>query len=167
MSPRVLAKIVLGMGLAFGSALSPAAVNTSLTGRWQYDGFFFEGHRYPNPNPDLTVQFTFYGEKSSHLIWHRKGDPGSCERKGIYEQRGEYLYQKVTWLNPKNLAECGRDPDMQLGRETLNRFEILPDELRLFFDLNGKEFIYILRRCGPPETECPGFSENFSVSLNI
>ena len=57
----------------------------------------------------------------------------------------QYLKQKVTWLNPANHVECSKDPDMRLGLETESRFLIQNEELHFFFDLNGKEFIYILR----------------------
>ncbi len=116
-----------------------------VAGSWQYDGFWFEGHRYPNPNPSLVLTFTFDEGGTSHLYWHRIGEPGFCERKAEYEIRGDLLYQKVTWLNPKNAMDCGRDPDMQLGKETLVKFTFNENELHFYFELNGKEFIYILK----------------------
>lgn len=165
----MISRIITVLALGLGSALSiPAQAGSVIEGTWKYDGFHYDGHRYPNPNPDLTLLFTFYGRSSSHLIWFRANESGFCERKGIFEIReNENLYQKVTWVNPANLGECGRDPDMQLHRETTVRFGVTEHELHLFLDLNGKEFIYILRRCGSPGTQCLNPPENSGTSPNI
>jgi hypothetical protein len=143
--------IVCGLGLGPAHASQAA----DITGIWQYDGFFFDGHRYPNPNPNLVLKFTFFPDLTSHLIWTRTGEPGFCERKAIYNVHDDFLYQKITWINPANNADCSKDTDMQMGRETDSRFAVEPDELHLFFELNGKEFIYILRRCDSSGTTCP------------
>lgn len=130
-----------------------------ILGTWQYDGFFFDGHRYPNPNPNLNLQFTFT-ETVSHLIWWRTGEAGFCEREADYSVEKDLLRQKVTWVNPANLFECSRDPDMHLGQETANPFVIENDELKFTFELNGKPFIYILRRCGSTGTMCLNRSQD-------
>lgn len=128
-----------------------AALSLSiLIGTWQYDGFFYEGQRYPNPNPSLVLTFDFLGNGESHLQWHREGEPGFCERRALYRVENDLLFQKVFWINPKNAADCAKDPDMQPDDETETRFEIQNGELHFFFDLNGKEFIYILKRTLPP-----------------
>ncbi len=153
LSKKVLIALVLG--LAFSNrGMGQPRTGGELHNTWQYDGFFFDGHRYPNPNPTLTLRFTFQPDGISHLIWFRGDEPGLCERKAEYQIRGDALYQKVIWLNPANRTDCSRDPDMQPNKETESRFSIENDELHLFFDLNGKEFIYILRRCGSAGTEC-------------
>lgn len=130
--------------LLLGLGAIPAH-SSSVVGEWSYDGFFYDGHRYPNPNPDLSLTFTFRENGISRLYWERTDESGFCEREALYELRGEFLYQKVIWLNPKNLPSCSKDPDMHMGQETESRFEVNTEELRLFFDLNGKEFIYILK----------------------
>ncbi len=129
---------------------SAATQNPPLVGTWQYDGFFYEGIRYPNPNPSLILTFSFLGNGISHLYWHRVGEEGFCERRADYWLEGHLLHQKVTWINPKNHRDCAKDPDMQPNHETETRFVIQGAELNFFFDLNGKEFLYILKRTLPP-----------------
>ena len=146
------------------SALSPAATPAPsgdlLLGSWLYDGFFYDGHRYPNPNPDLILRFTFRENGAAHLIWSRSGDPGFCERTSDYRTHDEnWLYQKVTWVNPANAPDCAKDPDMQPGKETDNPFSFEDNELRFHFELNGKPFLYILRRCDPNLTGCPSSAD--------
>lgn len=122
---------------------------TSIYGVWQYDGFHYEGHRYPNPNPDLFLTFTF-DDTQSRLFWKRQNETGFCERLAEFKVSDGYLWQKVTWLNPKNSFECGKDPDMRLGSETQVRFQITDEHLELYFDINGKEFIYLLKPIACP-----------------
>lgn len=124
-----------------------------VTGSWQYDGFFFEGHRYPNPNPSLVLVFTFREDGTSRLIWHRENEPGFCEREATYQIKDDYIHQKVSWLNPANASECSKDPDMRMGQETVSRFAVTGGELHFFFDLDGKQFIYILRGLDAREIE--------------
>jgi hypothetical protein len=120
-----------------------------ILGSWQYDGFFYQNHRYPNPNSDLKLTFTFDPGHTSRLFWKRDGTSGFCERKGTYNISGQVLTQTVTWLNPKNDPSCAQDPDMQMPRNTQNRIEIKPGtvtELDLHMDLNGDDFLYILNK---------------------
>lgn len=142
--------------LALSAGVLPAWGENALLGTWQYDGFFYDNHRYPNPNPNLILRFTFEPNGVSRLKWYRKDENGFCERLADYKiHDGDFLNQKVTWINPGNAPDCGKDPDMQMGKESDNRFSIQDGELSLHFELNGKEFLYILRRCDPNLTVCP------------
>lgn len=121
--------------------------NEDLIGQWRYDGFVYEGKRHPIPNPDLNLTFTFFPENRVRLFWNRNNEPGYCEREARYDLTDDKLYQKITWVNPNNAAECQKDPDMQMGTESVTPIrKVSPTELHLIFDLNGKEFDYILRR---------------------
>lgn len=129
--------------------LAPKAVaDVSIVGNWQYDGFFYEGNRYPNPNPKLVLTFTFNADGSERLYWARSGEKGFCERKGTYLITGDTLEQNATWINPDNDASCAQDPDMQMGQKTKNQFSLGPDgkELNIHMDIDGKPFIYILKQ---------------------
>lgn len=126
--------------------LAALITSGSLLGQWRYDGFIYEGKRYPLPNPNLHLTFTFSSEQKVRLFWMRDDEDGFCERDADYELRGDKLYQKVTWVNPKNAPVCQQDPDMRLGNETINGVRLLEDELFLLFEINGKEFDYILKR---------------------
>jgi hypothetical protein len=146
MSVLILAMVVV-QGLGITQAF--AASSRELLGRWQYDGFLYEGHRYPNPNPDLDLTFTFLVDGKSRLSWLRKNDGTFCERIADYQVVEEHLLQKVTWVNPKNASECRADSDMQLGQETDTVISIEEPELTFFVNLNGKPFLYILKRTFP------------------
>jgi hypothetical protein len=123
-----------------------AATQTDVLGVWQYDGFFYQNHRYPNPNPELKLTFTFLDDKTAQLYWKRDNEDGFCERKGTFEVQNDVLKQTVTWLNPANDASCAKDPDMQMPRTTENKFAVDKGELSLHMDLDGKDFIYILKK---------------------
>ncbi|MGE4131133.1 MAG: hypothetical protein AB7F86_05810 [Bdellovibrionales bacterium] len=116
-----------------------------LLGVWQYDGFFFDGHRYPNPNPEFELTFTFT-ETESRLKWHREDPTQFCERTASYTLENSVLTQTVTWLNPDNESSCSQDPDMQMGRTTSSPIRFAGEELQLVLSLDGKEFLYILKR---------------------
>ena len=137
------ALLILMGGLSY--MVAHAQESESLLGIWRYDGFFYEGNRYPNPNPELELEFTFYANGVSRLFWARKNESGFCECLASYRIAGNLLWQKVTWVNPDNLAECAQDQDMQLGRETQTSFSRPNDELWFRFELNGKPFDYILK----------------------
>lgn len=118
-----------------------------LSGVWQYDGFIYEQHRYPNPNPDLFLTFTFT-DGISRLFWRRNQESGFCERIADFSIDQNILHQKVTWTNPKNRSECAGDPDMRVGSDTQVRFRVTDQYLELYFEIRGKEFVYLLKRTG-------------------
>lgn len=156
MIPLLAVIVAFFSGLGFNPAHASFA-GQDLLATWQYDGFIHDGRRYPNPNPNLILIFSFTDDGFSQLLWYRTDEPGLCERKAEYSiDSGDILHQKVIWLNPANRPDCASDPDMKMGRETWIRYAVADHELHLFFDLNGKEFIYILRRCGSGGTRCPG-----------
>src|SRR5262245_30056746 len=101
-----------------------ALIIASILGTWQYDGFTFEGHRYPPSDPALIVTFTFSDDGLSRLRWQRSDEAGFCERVAEFKVENETLYQKVIWLNPENKFDCAKDPDMVLGKETWVRYGV-------------------------------------------
>lgn len=134
--------IVQGLGIFPAFAIG----QPNIVGKWQYDGFLYEGHRYPNPNPELELTFTFDKSGQDRLFWKRRNEDGFCERFATYQLVENHLYQKVTWVNPKNAVECAKDSDMRLGQETEIEISFDESELSFHFNLNGKTFLYILRR---------------------
>ncbi len=133
--------LIQGLGAVPALALSPA----DILGTWQYDGFLYAGHRYPNPNPDLELFFTFDTDGKSRLFWQRKNENVFCERVAEYRVFENRLTQKVIWVNPANAPECARDVDMQPGRESEIEVRIQGVDLVFLFDLDGKPFLYILK----------------------
>jgi hypothetical protein len=128
-----------------GAVPARAASAEDILGEWTYDGFLYEGTRYPKPNPDLTLTFTFYEDGTDRLYWHRAGETAFCERLAEYSADDSHLVQKVIWVNPANGHECSSDTDMRMGLETDTEFSFSGDELWLHLELNGKPFFYILK----------------------
>lgn len=152
MTATLLYFTLIMVGLAgTGGHASPS----DLLGTWRYDGFFYQNHRYENPNPELILTFTFKADGTNRLFWYRTNDPGFCEREANYYVSQDELTQKITWANPANRSDCAKDPDMQVGRTSTVRIDTLGDELHFLLELKGEPFHYILRRCSPSETNCP------------
>ena len=118
----------------------------TIVGTWRYAGFRYEDRQYPIPNPDLELLFTFREDGVSRLYWHRKNEPGFCERTADYRLDGNMLWQKNTWVNPANDGSCASDPDMQPGRETTTPIQLSQNDMAFVLELNGKEFLYRLTR---------------------
>ena len=117
-----------------------------LNGVWQYDGFFYEGHRYPNPNPNLELYFTFNSVSHVDVLYYsRKNEVGFCERRAEFSVKGNSLHQQITWINPANNAECQQDVDMQIRRASETPFSFNVGELWFHLEVNGKPFTYILK----------------------
>jgi hypothetical protein len=117
-----------------------------LLGTWQYDGYIYQGNRYPSPNPELYLTFTFRANGRVRLFWSRANENGFCEREAQYTIDQDRLFQKIDWVNPDNLPECQNDPDMQLGRESTTRIKVASGELYFYFHLDDDEFIYVLKQ---------------------
>jgi hypothetical protein len=116
-----------------------------LQGTWKYDYFFYQGNIQPLPNPDLDLRFTFNADGTVLLKWFYQGQIGFCERKANYRiQPDGSLYQKVTWLNPNNHFSCSKDADMQMGKESVNNFQINKGQLYLEMALGDEPFFIIL-----------------------
>jgi hypothetical protein len=135
---------ILILSLSFSaSAYEPS----DIWGKWQYDGFFFEEHRYPNPNPNLYLTFEFMDNSVMRLFWEYKDEAGRfCEKLARYVVKDSFFRQETYWLNPDNHFTCGQDPDMQNGKVTTNQFELVGTELHMIMSLNGKPFRYILKK---------------------
>jgi hypothetical protein len=129
---------------AIASAVALAA-SLNVVGNWQYDGFYYQEHRYENPNSNLVLVFTFNADGTERLFWSRTDEKGFCERKGTYTIEGDKLIQQTTWLNPDNDSSCSSDPDMQPNRTTETVIDMNDGNLNIHMDLNGAPFLYILK----------------------
>lgn len=137
----------LVMALVIGLATS-----ADLIGVWQYDGYIYQGQRYPSPNPDLYLTFTFRDDSRVRLFWNRRNESGFCEREAHYSLKQDQLFQRIDWVNPENLPECQNDPDMQLGRETTTKIRIASGELHFYLHIDDDDFIYVLKQGSKPIT---------------
>ena len=52
-----------------------------IVGEWQYDGFFYQGKRFANPNPNLILTFTFATDNTARLYWSRTDEKGLLRAK--------------------------------------------------------------------------------------
>lgn len=125
---------------------SEQSTSDAIIGHWQYVGHIYEGQVQDPINPDLILTFQFNDDGSDRLHWERKNEPGFCERHGQYEYSGEILIDQVTWVNPNNSFECGKDPDMRLGNKTQTR--LIYNEGKLYMDLplGDKTLTYIWQK---------------------
>lgn len=120
---------------------------TEITQTWLYTGFIYEENHYPAPNPNLQLTFEFTEKGLSKLRWKRSDENFFCERWAQYFLVDSILKQETIWLNPENDASCQKDPDMQMGRITINPIR-KPDTqtFHLYLELNGKPFIFVLNQ---------------------
>ena len=139
------------MTLALTFALCLIAPS-DLVGAWTYDGYIYRDDRYPLPNPNLHLTFTFRDDDQVRLFWTRRDETGFCEREAFYSIENDLLYQKIDWVNPDNRPDCQSDSDMQLGRESLTRVRIVGDELHFILNLDDEDFFYVLKKTTTPRT---------------
>lgn len=114
-----------------------------LQGAWKLSAMEYKGQNLPLPNPDLFLTWTFYANGTERLYWDRGGEE-FCERFAHFSVADGYLKEVTFALNPKNSIECSRDPDMQMGKETLTQIQILEKQLRLLIPMGEDELVYIL-----------------------
>lgn len=143
---RSIALIVLLFALMLFPKNLSASNKSQILGEWEYIGFIYDGQTQPKPNPKFFLSFTFRLDDRVRLYWKRADEDFFCERVALFEYSQDRLWQEVVWLNPENHGSCGSDPDMQMGRKTENQILIEDDILKIFMELNGKPFIYLLRR---------------------
>jgi len=49
-------------------------------------------------------------------------------------------------VNPANDISCGQDPDMQLGKKSINPISIVESNFHLDVGLAGEPFVYVFER---------------------
>jgi hypothetical protein len=117
----------------------------ALSGEWKYEELIYRGERIPRPDPNLSLTWTFYSNGTERLIWHR-GGKDFCERFSLYSYTSGILHENTFAINPNNAAECQKDPDMQLNRQTQTPLDITDTELLLHVPLGDEEIIYVLKK---------------------
>ncbi len=142
------ALLIFNLGMA--TAPAQGGLAEDIKGLWQYDGFLFEGNRYPLPNPDLLLTFDFRADGISQLYWKRADEQGFCERLANYQLNDDLLTQETIWINPKNASACSQDPDMRPNLKTVVKISLAQvndqtEELSMHLTVNGKPFLYILK----------------------
>lgn len=125
--------------------LSSATNIEDMIGTWRFYKYKFEGQVVPAPNPNLRLLMGFCEGGTQVLYWDRKGEPGFCERLAEFDVQGNQMFLKVFWINPENHMSCAKDPDMVMGKESVNRIEHIEGELHLYLELNGNDLIFIFK----------------------
>lgn len=120
---------------------SMGTASAALEGAWKLTGMNYRGEDIPLPNPDLNLQWTFFSNGTARLYWDR-GTPEFCERFSSFVHEGDFLKEEVFAVNPKNAVDCGKDPDMQVGRKTQTRIRLDGDS-RIFMHLQMGDDILI------------------------
>ena len=126
-------------GLAFFQNES----NSMILGKWKFVGYFYAGKFQEPPNPNLVLTFEFFENGVDLLHWHRTNEEGLCERKGNYTYDDQKLSDEVVWLNPDNVIECGRDPDMVLGKKLITPLRRKDDRLYMDLPLSEETLTYV------------------------
>lgn len=138
--------VILAAFLAAVPAAATPDAATVLDGRWKFAKMRYQDQLLDPPNPDLHIFFEFWGDGSDRLSWSRVGEKGFCDRRGKFAVGADRFTEVITWVNPANNPECGRDPDMQLGRETTNVYRIAEGRLEIDGNLGDETLTYIWER---------------------
>ncbi len=140
----LISNLIAFSGFVYADGLMSA--ERDIVGVWRFDRIILDGEERPPFNPDLIIEFNFREDGSDTLLWYRNNEKGFCERDGRYAFDGEFLRDKVTWVNPQNRFDCSRDPDMQLGRETSTPTVLKNGELYMTFQVDDQSLTYIWTR---------------------
>lgn len=122
-----------------------AGQETRLEGEWKLVGMIYRGEEVPPLNPQLNLRWTFFANGTERLYWDRQGENGFCERFATYKILDGQIHETVFAVNPLNSLECSQDPDMQVGRHTVNTIEVKQQQILLHLQLGDEELIYILK----------------------
>jgi hypothetical protein len=87
--------------------------------------------------------FQFDSDGTSRLRWSRLDERGFCERTAQYKTDGQILEQMIVWTSPENRPDCGKDPDMQIGRQTQTIYRVTGGRLETDFGLGDEILTYI------------------------
>ena len=141
-----MARMIICVLLTMSFSLAHA---DSIVGSWKFTSMIMEGQEVPPLNPDLILTFDFAEDGSDRLFWTRKGESGFCERRARYDFDSNWLYEAIVWVNPDNAPECGKDPDMQLGRVTQTPARIKNGRFELDLNVGDSHLTYIFERATP------------------
>ena len=117
-----------------------------LTGGWKYVAYEYDGQTHA-VSSGVDLRFHFESNGKAKIRWHYEDVENFCERLSEFKiVENNWIYQKVTWVNPENHSSCASDPDMKMDKESFTRFKFKAERLLLIMDLGDKQFIYILEK---------------------
>lgn len=141
--------------IAFAYLLFPVIgfageTDPSPVGHWFYVMKIYRGHEMPEPpEASLRLHYEFRADGSSRLYWWHEGEADLCEREGRYRIEDGFIVEQALKVNPRNHPSCSRDPDMQEGRITRTRYELINGRLHLHLPLADEFLIYVWKKIGP------------------
>lgn len=117
-------------------------------GNWLFHKMIYKGELMDPLNPKLIMTFSFQELSYNTLSFHRLDEEGFCERTALwfYNHEKQELYQRVTWANPNNRADCSADPDFQVGHESFSPFKYENDQLYLTAPLADENVVLVWKR---------------------
>lgn len=133
---------------ASASAFSGVRFPEKIVGHWLYYKKIYRGVEMPEP-PEATLRlhFEFFSDGTDRLYWWHEGEGDLCERRGAWTMAGNTLHDRVTWVNPQNSVGCGRDPDMQVGRETASPVSFSENgDFLLYLVLGDDPLVYVWKK---------------------
>lgn len=136
-------KWVVGFFIFLSFSVSQA--EPKLLGGWRLVQMIYRGKPIPLINPDLYLSWTFFKNRTERLYWDR-GTPEFCERFAKFSVEAGKLHEETFALNPQNAADCAQDPDMQMGKSTDTKIQILDRSVQLVVPMGDEELIYVLRQ---------------------
>ncbi|MCS6838040.1 MAG: hypothetical protein NZ480_04260 [Bdellovibrionaceae bacterium] len=118
--------LVVGFILFWGEMAQAINVDPRhpLVGSWHFESYILDGVELPKPNPNLKIEFHFYTDGVSRLYWYRTNEKGFCDRYAYYNTTDTDIHELIFWVNPQNRSDCAKDPDMQVGRESVTPYRI-------------------------------------------
>lgn len=118
-----------------------------ISGEWEFYKKIYMGEEMPHsPDDPMHLQFAYTNSGESRIWWWNDFVEDHCNRKGVYEIDGNFIVDKVIWVDPTNSVSCSSDPDMQLGKITKTPFELKNGDLYLEFNLSDEKLYYVLRK---------------------
>lgn len=125
----------------------------AIIGKWQFKGIILKDEYQDRPNPNLILTYEFLADGTDIMRWTRLNEKGFCERRGEWYYDEGHLHDKVVWINPDNNMDCGSDPDMKLGKETVNPMWREGNQLFLELPFSDDVILYVWDLLAAQETD--------------
>lgn len=115
----------------------------SLIGIWLYASLIYQGQPIARPNPELKMYYTFESESINEIFYYRESEKGTCKRKAEYKIVDSEIQQTVISADPNNADICSQDTDMQVGKFSKTKFEVVGNKMYLHLPLGNESIIYV------------------------
>ena len=145
MSPKNIFVAVVFLASCAVSAQTQG-IPPEMEGTWVLTEVIYKEERQPPLDPDLNLRWSFFANETARLYWDKKGIEGFCERFSSFTVVNEVFTDEVFAVNPKNISECGKDPDMVMGRKVETKLVLAPGEVLIDMQVGDEKITYVLTR---------------------